>query len=150
MKPCVVMIACVSACATVPGIDDPSEGCIERAPASFRTRFAGSGLVEFEGRTVHVVTTINVMGGVRCRAASRATVVAGGFGARTDNRRDDAVYPRLGAYVDLDNDGTCGAEADLVWTHLSIAPPPDQVDTIELTSNDFAKLPEGDGCGLLR
>ena len=96
------------------------------------------------------MTSVSTLSGIECRANGAAAVEGGAFLARADNRRDDAVYPRLGAYIDVDGDGACRADVDVVWTRLSIAPPPDQEDTIALAAESFAQLPEADGCALVR
>lgn len=146
-----VLITCGPACGTDVPVDGPSEACVAQAPNAFRTRFVGTGFGTLEGRGVTAVTLISTVGpeSVACRAASDATIEGGGFVARADNRRDDAAYPRLGAFIDIDGDTACG-EMDLVWTRVSIAPPPNLEDTIELTLEDFARLPEAEGCALLR
>lgn len=151
----ILAIAALVACGTDEGsmgVDSPSEECVERAPNPFRTRFEGTGFASFETRTVQVVTSIGLTDGssIICRAATRTTVVDGAFVARTDNRRDDAVYPRVGAYVDVDSDAECTAEVDLIWTQLTAAPPPEQEDTITLSLESFARKPDAEGCALLR
>ena len=152
VKARVLLLACTAGCGADAPAGGPSDACLDQAPNAFRTRFVGSGFGELDGRAVTAVTTISTIGpdGVTCRAAGSAMIEGGGFVARTDNRRDDAVYPRLGAFIDADGDGACRAESDLVWTRLSIAPPPDVEDTIELTVEKFALLPEAEGCALLR
>jgi len=146
-----LLATCTIACGDTPGdAEAPSEACLAQASNAFRTRFIGAGFASFEGIGVTAVTTITTIGGVACRAAGATTIADGAFVTRADNRRDDAVYPRLGAFIDVDHDGACNAEIDLAWTRLSIAPSPEVEDTIELTAEHFSRLPDGEGCALLR
>lgn len=147
-----LLAACGTDGTSDPNTEPPSEACIERAPNAFRTRFVGTSFAFFEGRSVQVVTSIGLAdaSGITCRAATRTQVVDGGFLASVENRRDDAVYPLLGAYVDIDEDGACSAEVDLVWTTLAIAPPADREDTVMLVLEQFARHPDAEGCARLR
>jgi hypothetical protein len=156
MKLCIAAIALLGACSAdddgSADVDRPSEACVEHAPNAFRTRFEGAGFAHFEASRIQVVTTIGLVdpSNITCRAASRTTIINGAFIARADNRRDDAVYPLLGAYIDVDDDGACTAAVDMVWTQTSIAPPPDLEDTFTVSPELFGLQAEAEGCALVR
>ncbi len=50
-----------------------------------------------------------------CRSTGAALVADGQIDVRLSNRTDDAVYPFVGAFVDLDDDGACTPGVDLTW-----------------------------------
>lgn len=133
-------------------LSSPSAACRERAPTTFRVKFVGSGFTELDGRVVTAVTSVMTIDAdpVLCRAAETATIDGGAFTARVENRRDEAVYPRIGVFVDSNANGRCDAETDLVWTRVTTAGPADVEDAVDIKADSLAFVPDAEGCALLR
>jgi hypothetical protein len=147
------IICLLAACASDEGAtstDQPSAACRAVADNVFRTKFVVTDVAAFDGKSLGAVTSIRTLDGTTCRAGDRVTIASGSAEARVENRRDDAVYPLLGAWIDVDGDGACVAEVDLVWTIIGIAGAPGTEDTVTLTAELFALHSDEEGCARLR
>ena len=143
-----LLAACASE-TTTSSTDSPSAACREVAKNELPTRFVVTGLGPFEGNTIHAMSSVKTINNIECRAAARADIVENRAEVRVENLRDDAVYPRVGAWIDVDGDGVCIGEVDLVWTEIWTAPPPGVEVTVTLIGDQFAFRPDDEGCALL-
>lgn len=141
--------ACTSETTSDDSIESPSAACREVANHELPARFVVTGLGPFEGNTIHAMSSVKTIGNIECRAAARTNIVENRAEVRVDNLRDDAVYPRVGAWIDVDGDAVCLGEVDLVWTQIWTAPPPGVEVTVELIGDQFAFRPDDEGCALL-
>jgi hypothetical protein len=153
VRPSIALVALAACTASEPDqFIQPSAACRAESTTEFHTRFVGTQLAAFEGTDVIAVTSIGTIGsdGVICRAGDREVITNGEFSVRVDNRRDEAVYPTIGAFIDSNANGTCDADRDVVWVMFSGAAPADQEDVVELTAEHFVLSADAEGCGRLR
>jgi hypothetical protein len=129
-------------------IDAPpqSSECLAQAIAEYRVRLEGTGFNAYEGLTLHFLTEIALgAGGGSCQARTLTTIVGGAFAFEITNLTDGAVYPRLVAFIDIDDDGACRDGADLTWLSTgSVAL--GSLLTRTLTPNAFSAADAGTAC----
>lgn len=153
---CLIVASVLGVCAcgepAETSVSSPSAACLERAPTPFRIKFVGAGFAELDGRVVTAVSSVMTIGAepVLCRAAQTTTIDRGAFTVRVENRRDDAVYPRIGVFVDNNANGQCDAETDLVWSQVTTAVPPEREDSVDIGADSLAFIADVQGCALLR
>jgi hypothetical protein len=136
----------LAACSSAPPTGSHTDGtimCTGTAANEYRVDLAGSGFAEFKGKTLHAVTDIHLARSPgTCSTTSTAAIADGNFGVHMTNRTDDAVYPFIGAFIDLDGDGRCDRSRDPTWGIFGSG---DSI-TLELSAERFSTADEMDVC----
>lgn len=137
----------LGACSNPEDVEVQSRECLDGSNANYHVRLQGSGLQDYEGSTIHVVTDINLAftPDALCRSTGAALVEDGALDLRLSNRTDEAVYPFVGAFVDLDDDGLCTPGIDATWgTWGSVAPDTEMLVALEASA--FTTVDELEVC----
>ncbi|MGE0870428.1 MAG: hypothetical protein AB7P03_17830 [Kofleriaceae bacterium] len=114
-----------------------SRVCLDNAPNEYRFVAAGTGFGEYDGRTIHALTLIELshVDG-ECVSTVSGTIDGGAFELEAINRVADQAYPDAGVFIDLDGDGQCEPGQDLIWGVVAILGP-DGI-RFQLTPNDLS------------
>src|SRR5262249_13454286 len=109
----------LAACSAAPPTGSHTDGtimCTGTAANEYRVDLVASGFAGFKGKTLHAVTDIQLARSPgACSTTSTAAIADGTFDVHMTNRTDDAVYPFIGAFIDLDGDGNCDRSRDPTW-----------------------------------
>jgi hypothetical protein len=128
----------------------PEEGvapdCTGEAPNEYSIALDSDDFVYHAGMQLNAVTEIGLVGGESCRGANATTIdPQGHFDVRVVNRTDDAVYPVVAAFIDIDENGRCDGEVDLVWMRTEVLVGPEL--SASLGVEDFRRGAGTEGCG---
>lgn len=128
-----------------------STECLQHAPNDYVVALLGAGFIANEGHRVYAVTDINLASTeVRCRALSVTTIEQGKFGIELTNVTDDAVYPVVSVFIDVNDTRRCERSQDLLWKITSVIIS-DEIDEVRLSPTDFTtqtdQVMQQDVCG---
>jgi hypothetical protein len=93
-----------------------SAACLAKNTSEYSIVFQGSGLGDFEGKTVVLMTTDSTTDN-RCRTTGSVQIRDGAFRAEVFNLTANA-YPFMGAFIDVGGDGYCSGGIDPSWTTI--------------------------------
>jgi len=116
----VLFLALLPACAEAPTVADevPSAGDVRAYHLPLLTlELAGTGLQDYEGKTVHVRVVDPVTQEVR---RDTMTVQAGAFERQwVEFYKPDRTGYVVDWFIDLDGDGQCGQDTEPMWRGLA-------------------------------
>lgn len=119
--------------------------CLQNATMHYQVELSGSGFEEFGSKKLYGVTEIRLVSAPQasCRNTGSIEIAGSAFDLRMTNLTDEAAYPFIGAFIDMNGDGKCEKSVDLTWGIFgSVAPFPQR-----LSPANFSTADEIDVCG---
>src|SRR5687768_12754654 len=113
-----LLVSVLAACDPSSSEDASGAGepeCTGEAPNWYRVELVGSGFSSYDGVTIHTMTGIGLARGGTCRSATSTEIDDGAFEVENIGRTDDAVYPTVAAFIDIDGDERCRPTVDPAW-----------------------------------
>lgn len=127
-----------------PAYEAPDAECLAHAAQEYTVRLVGDGFDAQEGKALFAVNEMRLASApeISCRASGHVEIQRGAFDLSLPNATDEASYPRVVAFIDVDGNGACDVGVDLGWEFL----PNWAFLTLTLAPSDFSAAAAEEVC----